>query len=156
MSEPLRKRRSVPQGTKAESHRIRGKIDVHIPLKVALFEPIENVHRRFVERQRHLVGKVSVDLEDYAHPAIRTYQEHASMGRELEAASSGKTLDVARRLTSTWPYSLAPPSRQEIPLRGLPNRMRVEVDATLTVAKTVGELRNAKTWLENFATTTPR
>jgi hypothetical protein len=45
----------------------------------------------------------------------------------------------------------------EIALGGLPNRMRVEVDPDIGVsAKTVGELRNAKTWPENLAITTPQ
>ncbi len=45
----------------------------------------------------------------------------------------------------------------EIALGGLPNRMRVEVDPDVGVsAKTVGELRTAKTWPENLAITTPQ
>jgi hypothetical protein len=45
----------------------------------------------------------------------------------------------------------------EIALGGLPNRMRVEVDPDVGMsAKTVGELRNAKTWPENLAITTPQ
>ena len=44
----------------------------------------------------------------------------------------------------------------EITLGGLPNSMRVEVDADVRVsAKTVGELRHATTWPENLAITTP-
>jgi hypothetical protein len=44
----------------------------------------------------------------------------------------------------------------EIALGGLPNSMRVEVDADVRVsAKTVGELRHAATWPENLAITTP-
>lgn len=45
----------------------------------------------------------------------------------------------------------------DIALGGLPNSMRVEVDHDVEVAaKTVGELRNAKTWPENLTITTPR
>jgi hypothetical protein len=44
----------------------------------------------------------------------------------------------------------------EIALGGLPNSMRVEVDADVEVsAKTVGELRHTTTWPENLAITTP-
>ncbi len=45
----------------------------------------------------------------------------------------------------------------EIALGGLPNSMRVEVDHDVGVsAKTVGQLRHAKTWPENLAITTPQ
>jgi hypothetical protein len=44
-----------------------------------------------------------------------------------------------------------------IALGGLSNSMRVEVDPDVGVsAKTVGELRKAKTWPENLAITTPQ
>jgi hypothetical protein len=41
-------------------------------------------------------------------------------------------------------------------LGGLPDRMRVNADQSTGVfARTVGELRNATTWPENLAITTP-
>ena len=44
-----------------------------------------------------------------------------------------------------------------VALGGLPEKMRVEVDADIAVrAKTVGELRRTKTWPENLAITTPQ
>ncbi len=85
MSEPLRKGRSVRQRAKAIPHRIRGQIDVHVPLKAGLFEPFENVHGRFVERQRHLIWKIPIDLENHAHVGIqnetRTRVNGARAGR---------------------------------------------------------------------------
>jgi hypothetical protein len=54
-------------------------------------------------------------------------------------------------------YKLKNAAALEIALGGLPNSMRVEVDPGVGVsAKTVGELRNAKTWPEILAITTPR
>ncbi len=45
----------------------------------------------------------------------------------------------------------------DIALGGLPSSMRVEVDHDVGMtAKTVGELRNAKTWPENLAIRTPQ
>ncbi len=45
----------------------------------------------------------------------------------------------------------------DIALGGLPNSMRVQVDPDVEVtAKTVGELREATSWPENLAITTPQ
>jgi hypothetical protein len=42
-------------------------------------------------------------------------------------------------------------------LGGLPDRMRIEVEAGIAVsAKTVGELRKATSWPENLVITTPQ
>jgi hypothetical protein len=70
MSEPLCEGRGVLQCAKAIPDRVFGQVDVHVPRKSALFEPIKNVHSGVVERQRHLLWKVPVDLENWAHFAI--------------------------------------------------------------------------------------
>jgi hypothetical protein len=45
----------------------------------------------------------------------------------------------------------------QLALGGLPNQMRVEVDADIKIsAKTVGELRKVTAWPENLAITTPQ
>jgi hypothetical protein len=45
----------------------------------------------------------------------------------------------------------------QLVLGGLPDRMRVEVDAGIEIsAKTVSELRKVTVWAENLATTTPQ
>jgi hypothetical protein len=45
----------------------------------------------------------------------------------------------------------------QIALGGLPDRMRIEVEAGIAVsAKTVGELRKATSWPENSVITTPQ
>jgi hypothetical protein len=45
----------------------------------------------------------------------------------------------------------------QIALGGLPDRMRIEVEAGIAVsAKTVGELRKATSWPENLVITTPQ
>jgi hypothetical protein len=45
----------------------------------------------------------------------------------------------------------------QIALGGLPDRMRIEVEAGIPVsAKTVGELRKATSWPENLVITTPQ
>jgi hypothetical protein len=44
----------------------------------------------------------------------------------------------------------------QIALGGLPDRMRIEMEAGVAVsAKTVGELRKATSWPENLVITTP-
>jgi bifunctional non-homologous end joining protein LigD len=83
MSEPLLKDGRVRQRAKAVPHRVCRQVDVHIPLKAALFEPIENVHGRFVECQRHLIGKVSADLEDNAHDGFRIMARRDAKGVRL-------------------------------------------------------------------------
>jgi hypothetical protein len=61
-----------------ERHRIGGiaeaitdavfrQIDIHVPFERRLIEPFENFHCRFVERQRDLERKVSIDLEQHTH-----------------------------------------------------------------------------------------
>lgn len=69
-SETLLERRGVRDGAEAVPHRVRGKVDVHVPLERTAFEPIERLHRGFVEGHLHLEWKVPVDLEDYAHARI--------------------------------------------------------------------------------------
>ena len=45
----------------------------------------------------------------------------------------------------------------QIALGGLPDRMRIEMEAGVAVsAKTVGELRKATSWPENLVITTPQ
>lgn len=70
ISEPPLECRGVLQSAKAIPDRVFRQIDVHVPLEVAAFEPVQNVHGRFVEGQRDLVGKVPVDLEDDGHVSI--------------------------------------------------------------------------------------
>lgn len=45
----------------------------------------------------------------------------------------------------------------QVALAGLPDKMRVEADADIPLsAKTVGELRNARDWPENYVVATPQ
>lgn len=48
-------------------------------------------------------------------------------------------------------------SALHIALAGLPDKMRVEADPDIALsAKTVGELRNARDWPENYVVATPQ
>ena len=48
-------------------------------------------------------------------------------------------------------------SALRIALAGLPDKMRVEKDPDIALsAKTVGELRNARDWPENYVVATPQ
>ena len=75
----------VLQRAKAIPHRVSGEVHIHVPLESAALKPIENIHGRFVERQRHLKGKVPVYLENRAHFGIenitRTIVNGARGGR---------------------------------------------------------------------------
>lgn len=62
-------RRRIREGAKAVAHGGLGKVDVHVPFERRLFEPVQHVHGRLVERQRHLEREVSVDFENRAHEA---------------------------------------------------------------------------------------
>ena len=42
-------------------HRVLRQIDVHIPLERAVFEPVQDVYRGFVEGQSDLVRKANFD-----------------------------------------------------------------------------------------------
>jgi hypothetical protein len=66
---------------------------MHVPLEFAAFEPIQHVHRRFIEGQRDLVGKVSVDFEDDRHSAM----ENTSRTRVNGASYSMVFLSVGTR-----------------------------------------------------------
>ena len=61
--------------------------------KSALFEPIKNVHCGVVEWQRHLVRKILVDLENWAHLVIENKK-----GTVVNGATSG--IVQARRSTT--------------------------------------------------------
>ena len=60
-SEPPLECRRFAQGTKAVPDRVLRQIDIHVAFEVALFEPIQNVHCRFIERQRDLV-RIRVEI----------------------------------------------------------------------------------------------
>ena len=52
-------------------------------------EPIENVDRRFIERQRHLIWKIPVDLENHAHWGYPERNKNESQwGEAWEAMTS--------------------------------------------------------------------
>jgi hypothetical protein len=54
-------------------------------------------------------------------------------------------------------YKLKSIAALQLALGGLPERMRVEVDADIEIsAKTVGQLRKVTAWPENLAITTPQ
>ena len=67
-SEPPLECRRFAQGTKAVPDRVLRQIDIHVAFEVALFEPIQNVHCRFIERQRDLVRISRRNLSEVASP----------------------------------------------------------------------------------------
>jgi hypothetical protein len=87
MPEPPLECRRVAHGAKAVPDRVLRQIDIHVPFEVALFEPIQNVHCRFIERQRDLVRKVPIYLEQNVHGVIenkpRTRVNTTRAGRAL-------------------------------------------------------------------------
>ena len=95
MREPLLEGRRIRDRAEAVPHGVRGKIDVHVPFEIAVFEPIEHVHCGLIERQGHLEGEVPVDLQNDAHGTLRTYQERESIRRALEGIPARDLPDVS-------------------------------------------------------------
>lgn len=83
IAKPPLERHRVRHGAEAVADRVGRQVDIHVPLERLAFEPVEDIHGGFVERQRHLEREVTVDLQDRAHASYRTYHEHESMGRAL-------------------------------------------------------------------------
>jgi len=63
---PLERHR-IGRDAKAITDAVRRQIDIHVPFERRLIEPFENFHCRFVERQRDLERKVSIDFEEHTH-----------------------------------------------------------------------------------------
>ena len=93
MHEPPLKRRCVCQRAKAVANRARRQVDVHVPLKRAIIEPREHLHRELVERQLNLVREVSIDLEDHAH----SVWEHIGNGSQAARPSMIRLLATKPR-----------------------------------------------------------
>ena len=65
--ELLLERHCVGGNAKAITDTVRRQIDIHVPFKRRLIEPLENFHCRLVERQRDLERKISIDFEEHTH-----------------------------------------------------------------------------------------
>jgi hypothetical protein len=97
-----------------------GRSTLHVPLERRFIELFENLHCRFVERQRDLEWKVSIDLEAHAHTPIHPYAHVNIIGTMVQATSLvalGFDADTPRKLFNSWFFGVGDQS-PSMPLKG--------------------------------------